>query len=117
MARASTTSDVFNAIAEPRRRQIIALLARSPSCTVGDLVLAIGLDQPIVSKHLAVLRTVGLVSVARQGKNRHYTLNAQALKAVHDWTSQFEVHWSRQLSRIKRRAEKSSENQTKDKSH
>lgn len=106
MARASTTSDVFNAIAEPQRRVIIAILADGRKYSVGQLVDSIRLAQPAVSKHLGVLRTVGIVSVERVGKNRMYSLNANALKPVHDWVKPYEVFWSRQLDRIQSRAER-----------
>ena len=106
MARAATTTDVFNAIAEPRRRQIVELLARRGALAVGAIVLGLGLSQPAVSKHLGVLREVGLVSVERQGQHRLYQLEARELKHVHDWISKFERHWTHQLSRIKARAER-----------
>ena len=106
MARSSTTSDVFNAIAEPRRRQIVELLARKGALTVGALVLSLGLPQPAVSKHLGVLRTVGVVSVIKQGKQRVYNLEADQLKTVHEWVSAFERLWTHQLDRIKERAER-----------
>ena len=106
MPRASTTSDVFNAIAEPRRRQIVELLARRPGLAVGDLVEALELPQPTVSKHLGVLREVGLVSAVQQGKQRMYRLEAEKLKAVHDWAKSFENLWDHQLDRIKQRAER-----------
>ena len=106
MARAATTTDVFNAIAEPRRRQIIDLLARRGALAVGSLVIALGLPQPAVSKHLGVLRHVGIVSVTKDGQQRLYTLEAARLKHVHDWISKFERHWSHQLDRMKLRAER-----------
>lgn len=105
MARAPTTSDVFNAIAEPRRRQILDMLGSSGPVAVGVIVTTLGLPQPTVSKHLGVLREVGLVSVERQGQSRVYQLNAQEIKAVHDWTSTFERFWTHHLDRIKQRAE------------
>jgi DNA-binding transcriptional ArsR family regulator len=105
MPRAATTTDVFNAIAEPRRRQIIELLARRGALAVGALVVAVGLPQPAVSKHLGVLRKVGVVSVDQSGRQRVYQLNAQELKAVYDWAKSFEQFWSHQLDRIKQRAE------------
>jgi len=107
MARAATTSDVFNAIAEPRRREIINLLAggHTPR-TVGDLVETLNLPQPAVSKHLGVLRKVGLVTVRKQGQHRLYELNAQELKPVHDWVKNFERFWSHHVDRIKERAER-----------
>jgi DNA-binding transcriptional ArsR family regulator len=106
VSRASTTSDVFNAIAEPRRREIIGLLASGAPRSVGELVDAMELSQPAVSKHLGVLLTVGVVSVRRAGKNRLYTLNPSELKPVHDWVKDFERFWSHQLDRIKARAER-----------
>jgi DNA-binding transcriptional ArsR family regulator len=105
MARAATTTDVFNAIAEPRRRQIIELLARRGALAVGALVVALGLPQPAVSKHLGVLREVGVVSVDKSGRQRVYSLNARELKSVYDWAKKFEHFWSHQLERIKQRAE------------
>jgi DNA-binding transcriptional ArsR family regulator len=106
MPRAPTTSDVFNAIAEPRRRQIVELLARRGALTVGTLVVSLGLAQPAVSKHLGVLHKVGVVTVIKQGKHRVYNLEAQKLKTVHDWVKTFEKLWSHQLGRIKERAER-----------
>jgi DNA-binding transcriptional ArsR family regulator len=112
MPRAPTTSDVFNAIAEPRRRQIVELLARRGPLVVGVLVVTLGLPQPAVSKHLGVLRKVGLVAVKKQGKQRIYTLEAQKLRTVHDWVKAFEKLWGAQLDRIKERAEKRAREQT-----
>ncbi len=106
MARAATTSDVFNAIGERRRRQIVELLAGRGALAVGALVAALGLPQPAVSKHLAVLHGVGLVSATRGGRRRIYRLEAGELRKVYDWVSQFERHWSHQLDRIKARAER-----------
>ena len=106
MPRAATTSDVFNAIAEPRRRQIIDLLAADGEQAVGDLVGALRLPQPAVSKHLSVLRRVRLVSASRRGRQRVYRLNPRELKTVHDWVKHYERFWTHQLSRIKERAEK-----------
>src|SRR4029077_1641508 len=104
MARAPTTSDAFNAVAEPRRRQILDLLARGER-PVNDVVASLGLAQPQVSKHLRVLRKVGLVSVRGAGQQRLYTLNAERLKPIHDWVGAFERLWDHQLDRIKVRAE------------
>ena len=104
MARAATTSDAFNAVAEPRRRQILSYLAVGER-QVGEIVLAIGLDQPSVSKHLGVLREVGLVRVRRNGRHRLYRTNAEAIRPLHEWTSTFERYWQHQLTRIKERAE------------
>jgi DNA-binding transcriptional ArsR family regulator len=105
MARAATTTDVFNAIAEPRRREIVELLARRGALTVGTLVAAMSLPQPAVSKHLGVLRKVGVVAVAKQGQQRVYSLQAEKLKTVHDWVRAFEQLWTHQLDRIKELAE------------
>ncbi|WP_020473015.1 ArsR/SmtB family transcription factor [Zavarzinella formosa] len=106
MPRAPTTTDVFNAIAEPRRRQIVELLARQGALAVGALVITMGLPQPVVSKHLGVLRKVGVVAVLKQGKQRVYNLEAEKLKIVHDWVKAFEELWGHQLDRIKERAER-----------
>jgi DNA-binding transcriptional ArsR family regulator len=106
MPRAPTTADVFNAIAEPRRRQIVEVLAKRGALAVGTLVVALGLPQPAVSKHLGVLRKVGVVAVIKQGKERVYNLEAEKLKTVHDWVKAFEELWDNQLDRIKERAER-----------
>ena len=105
MARAPTTSDAFNAVAEPRRREILDLLTRGER-SVNDLVSSIGLAQPQVSKHLRVLREVGLVTVRGSGQQRLYKLNADRLKAIYDWVRTFEPFWDHQLDRIKQRAER-----------
>jgi len=105
MARAATTTDVFNAIAEPRRREIINLLGDMRVRPVGDLVDVMRLSQSAVSKHLGVLRKVGLVSVTRDGTHRLYRLNPRELKAVNDWVKPFERFWTEQIDRIKQRAE------------
>ena len=105
MARAATTSDAFNAVAEPRRRQILLFLAHNER-QVGDIVSALDLDQPSVSKHLGVLREVGLVRVRRNGRHRLYRTNAEAIRPLHDWTKTFERYWSHQLNRVKERAER-----------
>jgi len=112
MPRAPTTSDVFNAIAEPRRRRVVELLARRGATGVGTLVVTLGLPQPTVSKHLGVLRKVGLVAVMRQGRERVYRLEAEKLKTVHDWVSAFEDLWGHQLDRIKERAERRARERT-----
>src|SRR3954471_2167459 len=93
MARAATTTDAFNAVAEPRRRQIVDLLAGEER-PVGDLVRELGLAQPQVSKHLRVLREVGVVDVRDQGRQRLYRLNGSALKPIHDWVKNYERLWS-----------------------
>jgi DNA-binding transcriptional ArsR family regulator len=105
MARSSTTSDAFNAVAEPRRRQILDLLGAGER-PVNDVVAFLGLGQPQVSKHLRVLRTVGLVSVRGSGRQRIYKLNAERLKPIHEWVRTFERFWGHQLDRIKERAER-----------
>ena len=93
MARAATTTDAFNAVAEPRRRQILDALAAGER-PVNDLVAALELGQPQVSKHLRVLREVGLVAVRDAGRQRMYRLNGRALKPVHDWIKDFERTWN-----------------------
>ncbi len=105
MARSPTTSDAFNAVAEPRRRQILDLLARGER-PVNDVVTALGLAQPQVSKHLGVLRKVGLVDVRGAGQQRLYRLNAERLRSIYDWVRNFEPFWDHQIDRIKERAER-----------
>ncbi len=104
MARAATTSDVFNAVAEPRRREILGLLVVK-ELPVGDIVALIKLDQPSVSKHLRVLRDVGLVHVRRNGRHKLYRTNAQAIRPLHEWAETFEQYWTHQLNRVQQRAE------------
>ena len=104
MPRASTTSDAFNAVAEPRRRDILNFLALQER-PVGDIVATLGLSQPSVSKHLRVLRDVGLVELRRDGRHKLYRTNADAIRPLHEWTGTFERYWRHQLSRIKERAE------------
>ena len=104
MARASTTSDPFNAIAEPRRRDILEFLAGDER-SVSDIVDALEMAQPSVSKHLQVLRDVGLVSVRRDGRRTMVRINPDTFKTIHDWIALFERHWRGQLRRIKARAE------------
>jgi DNA-binding transcriptional ArsR family regulator len=99
MARAATTTDVFNAVAEHRRREILDLLA-SGERSVGDLVTTLGIAQPLVSKHLRVLREVGAVQVREDGRQRMYRLNGLALKPVHDWIAGFERTWSERFGRL-----------------
>ena len=99
MARAATTADAFNAIAEPRRRQIIDLLAAGER-PVNDLVEALGLAQPQVSKHLRVLREVGAVDVRSEGRRRLYRLNGDALKPIHDWVKGYEQLWSDRFEQL-----------------
>ena len=104
VARASTTSDPFNAIAEPRRRDILEFLAGDER-SVSEIVDALELAQPSVSKHLQVLRDVGLVSVRRDGRKTMVRINPETLRTIHDWVALFERHWRGQLRRIKARAE------------
>jgi DNA-binding transcriptional ArsR family regulator len=108
MARAATTSDAFNAVAEPRRREILDYLALGER-PVGDMVVHLGLEQPSVSKHLKVLRDVGLVRVRRNGRHMFYRTNADGIRPLHEWTKTFERLWSHQLMRIKERAEEKAE--------
>ncbi len=104
MARATTTSDAFNAVAEPRRRQILDYLV-SRERSVGDIVAAIGLGQPSVSKHLRVLQDVGLVKARRDGRRILYRVNAEAIRPLHEWVGAFERLWQHRLSWVKGRAD------------
>jgi DNA-binding transcriptional ArsR family regulator len=97
MARAATTADVFNAVAEPRRREILDLLAAGER-PVNELVVSLGVAQPHVSKHLRVLRTVGAVDVRDAGRQRLYRLNGAALKPIHDWVSRYERLWTERFA-------------------
>ena len=99
MARAPTTSDAFNAVAEPRRREILDLLAKGER-PVNDLVRQLGLGQPQVSKHLRVLREVGLVHVREDGRHRLYRLNGRPLKSIHEWVKNYEQAWSERFDRL-----------------
>ncbi len=105
MPRAATTSDAWNAVAEPRRREILSYLALTER-PVGDIVAALGIEQPSVSKHLRVLRDVGLVHARRDGRQVLYRLDAGAIRPLHTWTAQFERLWRHQLHRIQERAER-----------
>jgi DNA-binding transcriptional ArsR family regulator len=107
MPRATTTSDAFNAVAEPRRRDILNYLALQERA-VGDIVASLQLEQPSVSKHLRVLRDVGLVHVRRDGRKMLYRTNAEAIRPLHAWTGTFERYWKHQLLRVKERAEQKS---------
>lgn len=113
MPRAATTSDSFNAVAEPRRRAILNYLALQER-SVGDIVVTLRLGQPSVSKHLRVLRDVGLVRVRRRGRHMLYRTNAEAIRPLHEWTKTFERFWQHQLIRIKERAETISKLSDKD---
>ncbi len=99
MARAATTADAFNAVAEPRRRDILDLLADGER-PVNDLVALLGLAQPQVSKHLRVLREVGLVDVRDQGRQRMYRLNGEPLKPIHDWVKNYERTWNERFDAL-----------------
>ena len=99
MARAATTTDAFNAVAEPRRREILDALAGGER-PVNDLVSMLGLPQPQVSKHLRVLREVGVVDVRDEGRQRLYRLNGRALKPIHDWVSNYERLWSERFDQL-----------------
>ncbi|HEY5547811.1 MAG TPA: metalloregulator ArsR/SmtB family transcription factor [Gemmatimonadaceae bacterium] len=99
MPRAATTTDAFNAVAEPRRRELLDLLARGEK-PVNDLVTLIGLAQPQVSKHLRVLREVGLVEVRGQGRQRMYRLNGEPLKPIHDWVKNYERTWNERFDAL-----------------
>jgi DNA-binding transcriptional ArsR family regulator len=104
MARAATTSDAFNAVAEPRRRDILNYLALQER-SVNEIVDAMEMEQPSISKHLKVLKGVGLVDARRDGRQILYKVNAMAIRPLHEWTSTFERLWKRQLMRVKERAE------------
>jgi DNA-binding transcriptional ArsR family regulator len=99
LARAATTADAFNAVAEPRRRQLLDALAAGER-SVTDLVHAVGLAQPQVSKHLRVLREVGAVDVREDGRHRLYRVNGHALKPIHDWVAQYERVWSERFDEL-----------------
>ncbi len=112
MARAATTSDAFNAVAEPRRRAILACIALQER-PVGEIVESLGFEQPSVSKHLRVLLDVGLVHVRRDGRQMFYRTNAEAIRPLHEWAGTFERYWRHQLNRVKERAEgKTDKNQS-----
>jgi DNA-binding transcriptional ArsR family regulator len=99
VARAATTADAFNAIAEPRRREILDALAGGER-PVNDLVATLGLAQPQVSKHLRVLREVGAVDVRDDGRRRLYRVNGQALKPIHDWVKRYEALWNERFDAL-----------------
>jgi DNA-binding transcriptional ArsR family regulator len=105
MSRAATTLDVFNAVAEPKRRRVLAVLVDGER-SVNDIVTTLEWPQSQVSKHLGVLRQVGVVSVRCDGRHRFYRVNGERLKPIHDWVVTFESFWTYQLVRIKSRAEK-----------
>jgi DNA-binding transcriptional ArsR family regulator len=104
MPRAATTSDAFNAVAEPRRREILSCLAMR-EYPVNEIAATLSLDQPSVSKHLRVLRSVGLVRMRCDGRQKYYRTNAEAIRPLHEWAGTFERLWQHQLLSIKKRAE------------
>ena len=104
MPRAATTTDAFNAVAEPRRRDILNYLADNER-TVGDIVVGLKLEQPSVSKHLRVLRDVGLVRVRRNGRHMFYRTNPDGIRPMYEWSKTFERLWQHQLNKVKERAE------------
>jgi len=99
-------TDVFTAIAEPRRREVIAVLADGQEYAVNEIVLRMQMAQPAVSKHLGALRKAGVVTVIKRGQHRMYRLNPEGLKPVHEWVKVFERYWTHQVDEIKRRAER-----------
>jgi DNA-binding transcriptional ArsR family regulator len=106
MTRKAQLADVFSAIAEPRRREVIALLSDGQDYAVNEIVLRMKMAQPAVSKHLGALRKVGVVTVVKRGQHRMYRLDAKGLKPVHDWVKVFERYWTHQVDQIKQRAER-----------
>jgi len=113
MARAATTADAFNAVAEPRRRQILDVLAGGER-PVNELVHTLGLTQPQVSKHLRVLREVGVVDVRDEGRQRVYRLNGHALKPIHDWVKSYERSWSERFDQLEAVLEELKEKEKED---
>ena len=111
MPRATTTSDAFNAVAEPRRRDILNYLILQER-SVNEIVDSLSIEQPSVSKHLRILKDVGLVSVRRDGRNMFYKTNADAIRPLHEWTSTFERYWRHQLNQIKELAERTANQQS-----
>jgi len=113
VARAATTADAFNAVAEARRREILNYLVLQERA-VGEIVTALGVEQPSVSKHLRVLKDVGLVSARREGRQMFYRTNVEAIRPLHEWTETFARFWRHQLVRVKERAEEKSAADRKD---
>src|SRR3954466_11486604 len=111
MPRAATTLDPFNAVAEPKRRELLEALAEK-EMPVNDIVGRRGWPQPMVSKHLGVLKEVGLVTARRDGRQRLYKVNGEKLKTIHDWAKMFERFWAHQLLRIKEQAERTHKGKT-----
>jgi DNA-binding transcriptional ArsR family regulator len=106
MTRRAHPTDVFSAIAEPRRREVIAVLSDGREYAVNEIIVRVKMAQPAVSKHLRVLRKAGLVTVTKRGQRRMYHLDPEGLKRVHDWVKVFEHHWTHQVDQIKQRAER-----------
>jgi DNA-binding transcriptional ArsR family regulator len=106
MPRTAQPADVFTAIAEPRRREVILVLSNGQEFAVNEIVLRLKMAQPAVSKHLGALRKAGVVTMVKRGQHRMYRLNPQGLKPVHDWVKVFERYWTHQVDQIKERAER-----------
>jgi DNA-binding transcriptional ArsR family regulator len=106
VARRAHPADVFSAIAEPRRREVITVLSDGQEYAVNEIVLRMKMAQPAVSKHLGALRRVGVVTMVKRGQHRMYRLAPEALKPIHDWVKTFERYWTHQVSHIKQRAER-----------
>ncbi|HEX5283112.1 MAG TPA: metalloregulator ArsR/SmtB family transcription factor [Bryocella sp.] len=106
MTRSAHPADVFTAIAEPRRREVIAVLSDGRDHAVNEIVVRMKMAQPAVSKHLGALRKAGVVTVVKRGQHRMYRLKAESLKPVHDWVKFFERYWTHQVDQIKQRAER-----------
>jgi DNA-binding transcriptional ArsR family regulator len=117
VARAATTTDVFNAVAEPRRREILDALVDGGERPVGELVRVLGLGQPQVSKHLRVLREVGAVAVRDEGRQRLYRVNGRALKPIHDWVRNYERTWSERFELLDTVLEDLKEDRDKEEGH
>jgi DNA-binding transcriptional ArsR family regulator len=116
MARAATTTDAFNAVAEPRRRRILDVLARGER-PVNDLVKRLRMGQPQVSKHLRVLREVGLVQVREEGRQRMYRLNGEPLKPIHEWLKKYEETWNERFEAMDEVLEDLKRKERKDHDH
>lgn len=106
MTRVAHRADVFTAIAEPKRREVIAVLSDGREYAVNEIVLRLNIAQPAVSKHLGALRQAGVVTMVKRGQHRMYSLNAKGLKPVHDWVNSFERYWTHQVDQVKQRAER-----------
>ncbi len=106
MTRTAHPADVFSAIAEPRRREVIAVLSDGRDYAVNEIVVRMNMGQPAVSKHLGTLRKAGVLTVVKRGQHRMYRLNAESLKPVHDWVKHFERNWTHHVDQVKLRAER-----------